>query len=129
MSKRLGLWQNRVMRQCPYCQSTERQNKAGFTEAGSQRYRCLVCGKKYTAEPRDQGYSAEFRLQAVKMYVDGLNLRRVARQLGVSPQSVANWVNAHAAQLPPPPLPEDVQVVEMDELHTFIEQKKTKPTS
>jgi transposase len=88
-----------------------------------------VCGKKYTPEPQEQGYSAEFRLQAVKMYVDGLNLRRVARQLGVSPQSVANWVNAHAAHLPAPPVPEEVQVVEMDELHTFIEQKKTRPTS
>jgi transposase-like protein len=63
------------------------------------------------------------------MYVDGMNLRRVARHLGVNHQSVANWVKAYAAQLPPAPLPEEVETIEMDELHTFVERKKTKPTS
>lgn len=128
VSKIVGLWQNREMKQCPHCQSRERQNKAGFTEAGSQRYRCMVCGKKYTPEPKERGYSDELRRRAVERYVDGNNLRRTGRQFGVSPQSVANWVKAHAAQLPPAPQPEEVQGVEMDELHTFIECKKTKPT-
>jgi len=38
-------------------------------------------------------------------------------------------VKAYAAQLPPAPLPDEVETIEMDELHTFIEDKKTKPTS
>lgn len=63
------------------------------------------------------------------MYVDGMNLRRIARHLGVNHQSVANWVKAYTAQLPPAPLPDEVETMEMDELHTFIEHKKTKPTS
>jgi len=117
------------MKQCPRCQSTEKQNKAGFTQAGSQRYRCLLCGKKYTPTPKEHGYSEEVRRRAVELYVDGMNLRRIGRQLGVSPQSVLNWVNAHASGLPPAPQPDQVQVVEMDELHTFITHKKTKPTS
>lgn len=117
------------MNQCPHCHSTERQNKAGRTAFGSQRYRCMACGRKYTPEPKAQGYPDEVRQRAVQMYVDGNNLRRIGRQLGVSPQSVANWVKAQAAQLPPAPLPSQVEVVEMDELHTFIERKKTKPTS
>ena len=117
------------MKQCPHCQSTEKQNKAGYTDAGSQRYRCMGCGKKYTPEPKDRGYSDEIRQLAVQRYVDGNNLRRIGRQLGVSPQSVANWVKAHTAQLPPAPQPAEVEVVEMDELHTFIERKKTKHTS
>jgi transposase-like protein len=53
-----------------------------------------------------------------------MNLRRIARQVGVNHQSVATWVNAYAAQLPPAPLPEQVDTVEMDELHTFIADKK-----
>lgn len=57
------------------------------------------------------------------------DLRRIARHLGVNHQSVANWVKAYAAQLPPAPLPDEVETIEMDELHTFIEDKKTKPTS
>ena len=63
------------------------------------------------------------------MYVDGMNLRRIARQLGVNHQSVANWVNAYAVQLPPAPMPEQIDTVELDELHTFVEQKKRGSTS
>ncbi|MBI5950474.1 MAG: IS1 family transposase, partial [Chloroflexi bacterium] len=36
------------MMTCPYCQETTRQNKAGTTNAGSQRYRCMHCNHKYT---------------------------------------------------------------------------------
>ena len=63
------------------------------------------------------------------MYVDGLNLRRVARHLGVNHQSVANWVNAYAEQLPAAPQPEAVDIIEMDEVFTFIGEKKTKSSS
>jgi transposase-like protein len=114
---------------CPKCEQTERQVKAGRNSTGSQRYKCQQCGTRYTPEPKEQGYSDEIRLRAVQMYVDGGNLRRVARHLGVNHQSVANWVKAHAAQLPAAPLPDKVETIEMDELHTFIEHKKTKPTS
>jgi len=31
-----------------------------------------------------------------------------------------NWVKAHADQLPENPMPENVDMVEMDELYTFI---------
>ena len=68
-------------------------------------------------------------MQAIRMYLDGMNLRRVGRQLGVNHQSVANWVNSYVAQLPEPSQPGQVDVVEMDELHTFVEKKKTKRTS
>jgi len=63
------------------------------------------------------------------MYVDGMNLRRIARHLGVNHQSVANWVKAYAAQLPAAPLPEEVDTVEMDELFTFVGKKKTRSLS
>ncbi len=38
----------RKARACPYCQETTRQNKAGKTSAGIQRYRCMHCGRTYT---------------------------------------------------------------------------------
>ena len=63
------------------------------------------------------------------MYVDGMNLRRIARHLGVNHQSVANWVKAYSAQLPSAPLPDKVDIVEMDELHTFIEKKRKRHIS
>lgn len=62
------------------------------------------------------------------MYLDGINFRRIGRLLNVHHQSVINWVNACTAELPDAPLPEEIDVVEMDELHTFIGKKKTKST-
>jgi transposase-like protein len=60
--------------------------------------------------------------------VDGMNLRRIGRYLGVHHQSVANWVKAHAEKLPAAPVPETVENAEMDELFTFIGHKKTGST-
>jgi transposase len=62
------------------------------------------------------------------MYVDGMNLRRIARHLKVNHQSVANWVNTYAEQLPKAPTPDKVTTIEMDELYTFVEHKKTDTT-
>jgi transposase-like protein len=119
------------MMTCPHCQRTEQQVKIGFNPSGSQRYRCKVCRRKYTPKPKPQGYSAALRQRAVQMYVDGLNFRRIARHLKVAPQSVVNWVNARAQEvpdLPPSPAaPHDVH--ELDELFTFVGEKKTKSTS
>jgi transposase-like protein len=68
------------------------------------------------------------RQKAVQMYVDGINLRRIARHLGVNHQSIANWAKAHADKLPAAPVPEKVENAEMDELFTFIGDKKTGST-
>lgn len=114
---------------CPECHSSKEQVKAGRNESGSQRYKCNRCRSRYTPEPAVHGYPDEVRQQAVRMYLDGGNLRRIARHLGVNHQSVANWVKAHADRLPPAPQPEQVDIVEMDELFTFIKEKKTRPTS
>lgn len=72
----------RGMNQCPRCGATERQSKNGFTEAGSQRYKFMQYGKKYTSALKQAGYAAGMREQAVRMYVDGMNLRRSARHMG-----------------------------------------------
>ena len=60
------------------------------------------------------------------MYIDGLNFRRIARFLNVHHQRVINWVNAYAEELPDAPLPERTDVVEMDELYTYIGEKKNR---
>lgn len=75
------------------------------------------------------GYDQATRDQAVRLYLEGLNLRRIARILAVNHQSVANWVNAYANQLPDAPVPERVETAELDELFTFVGHKKTPPTS
>lgn len=116
------------MTTCPLCQRTECQVKVGFNASGSQRYLCQWCQRKYTPEPRTAGYDAVTRQEAVRLYADGMNLRRIARTLGVTHPTVAAWVNAYAAQLPDlPPAPVPVEAVhELDELFTFVGSKKTK---
>ncbi len=113
------------MNTCPACESKERQVKNGLNPSGSQRYRCQGCGRVYTPAPKPLGYEAAVRQQAIQLYVDGQNQRRIARTLGVNHQSVANWIRAHAQQLPPAPLPEVSQVSELDELFTFVGSQKT----
>jgi len=117
------------MQKCPKCYSVERQNKAGQTVSGSQRYRCMFCGSKYTPEKKQHGYDAKIRKQAIRLYVDGMNLRRTARHLGVHHSTVSAWVKEHVSNLPQAPQPKKVKTAELDELFTFIGNKKTKSIS
>ena len=119
------------MSTCPHCHRSTQQVKNGRPPAGSQRSLCGACRRKYTPERRPQGYGEDLRRRAVQLYVDGMNLRRIGRTLGVVHQTVANWVAAHADALPDqPPAPSGaVKTAELDELYTFVGDKKTSPTS
>lgn len=114
------------MSACPYCHDTEQQVKAGFNRSGNEVYKCKPCNRRYTPIPVEKGYLQHFRFQAIRLYLEGINFRRIARLLQVSHVSVMNWVNAHADQLPPAPTPkeEPLHILEMDELHTFVGRKK-----
>jgi transposase-like protein len=117
------------MNTCPYCHASEKQVKAGKHASGSQRWKCQICQRRYTPEPSEHGYPDAIRQQAVKMAVDGLNYRRIGRLLGVDHKSVINWVNAYSQQLPPAPVPDDVNNAELDELFTFVGSKKNRSSS
>jgi transposase-like protein len=88
----------------------------------------MFCNRKYTPEPKQQGYPESMRQRAAEMYVDGMNLRKIARHLKVAPQTVALWVTDRAEALPQAPMPNQVQEAEMDEIFTFIGDKKTEST-
>lgn len=88
----------------------------------------MHCNRKYTPAPKRQGYPESMHKKAIEMYVDGSNLRRIARHLKVAPQTVSYWVTDVAETLPRAPLPEAVKEAEMDELFTFIGDKKTEST-
>jgi transposase len=89
----------------------------------------MYCRIKYTPEPKPWAYDEQTRHKALEMYVDGMNLRRIARHLGVHHRTVSLWVKAKAANLPQAPVPKEVQEAEMDELFTFIGEKKSQSTS
>jgi transposase len=114
---------------CPYCNAEVKQYKAGFNRSGSQRCRCGVCKRAYTPEPNPLGYSVETRMLAIRMYLEGNSQRAIGRILKISQQSVANWVGAYVENLPPEQRPENVHTAELDEMYTFIGNKKTGFTS
>jgi len=92
---------------CPRCFTNERQTRDGRTPAGSQRYRCAICGCRYTAFPKDQGYHEAIRFQALQLYLEGHSMREIGRMLNVNHQSVANWMKDYTRFLPPD-LPHDI---------------------
>jgi transposase-like protein len=117
------------MIQCPHCSSSEQQTKSGHTQTASQRFKCKGCQRIYTPEPKPLGYPEETRREAVRLYLEGTNFRRIGRVLGVSHQSVVNWVNAYHASLPAAEQTvSQPETLEMDELFTFIGSKKRRHT-
>lgn len=71
------------MSRCTYCHSTDQQIKSGLNASGSQRFCCRRCDHIYTPAPSPNGYPDEVRRQAVKLYLEGINLRRIGRILSV----------------------------------------------
>jgi transposase-like protein len=72
------------------------------------------------------GYHRAIRQQAIRLYLEGNNLRRIGCILSVNHQSVANWINAYHAHLPTSaePVVATPETVELDEVFTFIGSKK-----
>ena len=84
---------------CPKCKTENNQNKDGYTNAGSQRYRCKECGARYTPEKKQQGYDKRIRELALQMHAGGMNFQQIGQHLKVSNKSVMNWVKANAEKL------------------------------
>jgi len=89
----------------------------------------MKCGCKYTPAPKARGYELEIRKKAIQLYVDGMNLRRIGRHLGLHHRTVSLWVAAYAKGISQVPTPSEVETAELDELFTYIGDKKTKSTS
>jgi transposase-like protein len=105
---------------CPHCH-TASLVKAGRNPSESQRYTCKTCQRVHTPEPTAKGYLPELHAQALRLYLEGTGIRRIGRLLGVNPQTVTNWINAAAAKVQPtPPQPAASDVIELDELYTFV---------
>jgi transposase-like protein len=49
--------------------SKRKTYKVGFNPLDSQKYRSYECGKNYTPKPNENGYPAEARLKAIKLYL------------------------------------------------------------
>ena len=108
---------------CNKCDSTDCP-KSGFVH-GRQRYVCKKCGYHFTVTLKSNAFAKEVKQQALHMYLEGMGFRAISRLLGVSHVSVYRWIRAFGQQAPALASHTAIDVVELDELHTYIGHKKT----
>jgi len=107
---------------CPKCHS-ENFVKDGIVK-GKQRYLCKECKYRYTVEFR--GKPVEMKRKALHLYLEGLGFRSIARIIGVSNVTVLYWVRSFGKEIEELQKEEkQIEVIELDELHTYIKSKKT----
>ena|ERR1700722_2047628 len=109
---------------CPKCQS-ENYVKDGVVK-GKQRYQCKHCSFRFTVEYK-AGITPYMKRLALMLYLEGLGFRSIGRILGVSDVAVLKWIKIFglkAGHLPE--IKQDIEQVEIDEMHSYVGSKKTK---
>ena len=108
---------------CTRCGSINKV-KRGIVN-GRQRYTCKDCGYNYTVAQKSTSKPDSVKRQALALYLEGLGFRSIGRILKVSHVSVYNWIKSYGSKLENIRSETDIEVVEIDELHTYIGKKKT----
>lgn len=106
---------------CPKC-SSEKCVKDGIIN-GRQRYRCKSCNFRHTVQ--HHGKSPDVKRQALELYLEGLGFRSIGRFLRCSHVAVYNWIKSFGEAAEELRSDSALEVVEMDEMHTYISSKKT----
>ena len=106
---------------CPRCGSLN-HCKDGIVNH-RQRYLCKDCRYRYTVENRSNVKPREIRRMALEMYLEGLGFRAIGRLLKISYGTVYQWVKEWG-KVGLPQRQEAIDIVELDEIHTYIGSKK-----
>ncbi|MDN5296737.1 MAG: hypothetical protein PWQ71_843 [Bacteroidota bacterium] len=61
----------------------------------------------------------------IYLYLEGLGFRSIGRFLKVSHVTVFNWIKDFGEKTDEFRNPGDIEIIELDEMHTYIGQKKT----
>lgn len=107
---------------CPKCNGSK-HSKDGIIK-NRQRYYCKGCNYRYTVERRSGTKGNETKRQALELYLEGLGFRSIGRILKVSHVSVYNWIKGFGSKLEEIRNDTPIEVVEIDEMHTYIGTKK-----
>ena len=70
-------------------------------------------------------YSEDVKQQALKLYLEGLGFRSIARVLNCSHVAVYKWIKQYGEKASLDLKATEIDVVEMDEMHSYIGSKKT----
>ena len=105
---------------CPKC-SHDGSTKSGIVK-GRQRWKCKGCGYQYTVASR--GATKEQKRQALELYLEGLGFRSIGRFLKFSHVAVYNWIREFGEKLDEIKSDTEIKIVEIDEMHSYVAQKK-----
>ena len=112
---------NKNMQQCPKCKSPK-HCKDGIVK-GRQRYKCKSCNYRFTVEYL--GKPEKLKKDSLILYLEGLGFRSIGRFLNVSHVSVYNWIKEFGKKVENIRSSAGIEIVELDEMHTYIGTKKT----
>ena len=107
---------------CPRCKSPSHKKNGKISER--QRYQCHDCGYNYSVEIKSTARSSFVKKQALQLYLEGLGFRSIGRILGVSHVSVQKWIKKFGQELEELKSENEISVGELDEMHTYIGNKK-----
>lgn len=116
------------MKNCRFC-GCEGLWKVGIIN-GKQRYKCKNCGKNQAEADDRVKYTEGEKKQALVLYLEGCGFRRIARIMGkingkfYRHQTIINWIKtAGIKALATTNKQEKIEVLEMDELYTYVQKK------
>ena len=107
---------------CPKCKSSHHV-KDGIVK-GKQRYLCKNCKYRYTVSFK--GKPIELKKFALVLYLEGLGFRSIERIINVSNVTVMRWIKSFGKEVELIRRKDkELEVIELDEMHTYIGSKKT----
>ncbi|WP_157196622.1 IS1 family transposase [Methanococcoides burtonii] len=107
---------------CPKCKSSNHKKNGKID--GLQRYKCHDCEYNYSVELKSTASPMSVKRQALQLYLEGLGFRSIGRFLGVSHVSVQKWIKKFGRELEDLKSENEISIVELDEMHTYIGNKK-----
>lgn len=117
--------------QCHHCGSGDYRRNGSYK--GVQRYVCKSCRRSFTS--RGERFSKQVKARALDMYLNNVGVRKAARFVGASPASILNWIAAAAdamarrlARAAEQMRDERPDVIEMDEIYTYIQKNGSAPS-
>jgi len=111
---------------CHHCLSLNYKKNGKYK--GIQRFICKDCKRSFTSnEPK---YSERIKEKAIMMYLNNVGIRKVALFLGTSPTTICKWIKK-ANKILINKLKErkksnnkEPDIIEMDEIYTYIKKNK-----
>ena len=105
------------------CCSSKNYIKSSFVKK-KQAYKCKLCYYRYTVVLKSTAKADSLNRPALAFYLEGLVFRSIGRLLKVSHISVYYWIKTFGESTAEIKSNQSIEVVVLDELHTYIGDKK-----